>query len=400
MSTGQCPRPLGASSAILVLLAGLSALDVLAIGLVLPSIPAMAEDLGPATTSAMPAFLAAFAAGQLVCGPLSDRCGRRKVLLGGLLIYVLASLLCGLAGDAWSLFLGRSLQGVGAASGLVVVRAVIRDLYEGTALARAMSITTLLYAAVPALAPLLGGILSLHFGWRASYFTLSALGFLLLAWLALSLPETRGSGSDVKGAGLRRTFAQLCRNLLFLRYATTTAALSGGLFAFLTAAPTVFIDSLGLTPAFFGVFPALTVPGFVVGATLGAWWAGRLHPDCLIAAGAALAGLGGCLMVLTDVWASLTQINITFALLLATSGLGLAMPAGNAAALESLGRDEAGAASALLGALQMLCAAGGSLASLLFAGQPGLFLGFGFAASWVIASASLTCLPPLAARES
>ena len=176
-----------------VVLTAVVAIGSLSIDMALPSLPATSDALGaqPATVQlTVTLFLAGFAVAQLLHGPLSDRIGRRRVLLGGLVVYTIGGLACWAAPSARLLIAGRLLQALGAGSGPVVGRAVIRDLYEPERAARVLGYMGTAMALTPILAPILGGLIHVAFGWRAVYLALAACGALFLVVVALLVPET------------------------------------------------------------------------------------------------------------------------------------------------------------------------------------------------------------------
>src|ERR671912_1491790 len=179
--------------AMTVVLALLTALGPLSTDMYLPSLPAIATGLGASTGQAqmtLSAFLLGFAAGQFLYGPVSDRVGRRPVLLFGLGLFVLASLACTLAPTVESLVTARFVQALGASGPIVLARAIVRDLYEGPRAGRELSRMGSIMGLVPALAPILGGLLHEAFGWRSTFAATILFGLALAAAVAAVLPET------------------------------------------------------------------------------------------------------------------------------------------------------------------------------------------------------------------
>src|ERR1700709_1872746 len=181
-ATATAPRPEAAStSAQIAVLAALAATGTLATNILLPSLPQMAASLGvssAAVTSAITIFLAVFALGQLVVGPMSDRYGRRWPVLTGFAVFLAGSVWCGLANDLPSLLAGRVVQAAGACATSVLSRAIARDLFSGAAVARAMALIIIAMAAAPGFSPLLGGALDHYFGWRSEFVFVGAFAAL------------------------------------------------------------------------------------------------------------------------------------------------------------------------------------------------------------------------------
>lgn len=214
---------------------------------------ALKTDL-PTTQLTLTAFLIAFAVTQLVCGPVSDRFGRRAMALAGLVIFVIGSAVAALAGGIAAVFAGRVLQALGAAASTIAARAAIRDCFDGAEVARVMALTTMVFGLVPGLAPLLGGALQDAFGWAAPLWSAALAGGIVLAATALWFPETirvRLPSLDL-GAALA-AYAPILRSRAYLGYAATGALGLGALFAFLSASPAVYINHLGASATEYGV---------------------------------------------------------------------------------------------------------------------------------------------------
>jgi DHA1 family bicyclomycin/chloramphenicol resistance-like MFS transporter len=332
------------------------AVGPLTIDMYLPALPTITTDLG--TTSAtiqltLTGTLVGLALGQLVLGPLSDALGRKRPLLAGTALYVVASLLVLAAPDVAVLGVLRVLQGVGSASGAVIAMAVVRDLYTGRAAATMLSRLFLVLGAAPVLAPTIGGEVLRFTSWRGIFVLLAGYGLLLLAVGALALRETlppeRRSSSGL--AGTVRTYRGLLRDRTYVGLVLVAGLTMAGLFSYVSGSSFVFQRQFGLDEQQFGL---------LFGA--GAFWliaATQLNPlvlrrwssaQVLVAgigtgavAGAvllvlALTGTGGLAGVVVPLWAVLF------------SG-GLALPNAPALALTRHG-ESAGAAAALLGAVQ------------------------------------------------
>lgn len=345
---------------VLVLLAALAALSSFATNIILPAFPAIGSAIGVTTLElgvTLSSFFVAFALGQLVVGPLSDRFGRRPVVLGGLLIFFAGSVLAASASGIGMLVAARIVQAIGVCAASVLSRAIARDLFEGQDLARALSFTTVATAAASGFSPLLGMAIDGLLGWRAMFLLVGAAGLGLAIAYRLLVSETLrpGDRAPISVAGVASDYAALIADLRFLAPALTVSLIIGGLFAFFAAAPAVLIDGFRIGAFGLSVFFAATVVVVFSGGLLAPWFARRLGQARATSRGALIAFTGSAL-VLASVAAGLPLIWFTLALTVFLFGMGLANPLGTALALQPFG-DRAGIASALLGFLQMSCAA-------------------------------------------
>ncbi len=337
------------------------AIGALSIDMTLPSLPATAVALGtaPATVQlTVTLFLAGFAVAQLIHGPLSDRIGRRRVLLGGLAVYVAGGLACWAAPSAPLLVAGRLLQALGAGSGPVVGRAVIRDLYEPARAARVLGYMGTAMALTPILAPIVGGVVHVAFGWRAVYLVLATCGALFLALAVRLVPETnrRRDPDALRPGHLATNAADLLRDPAFLGYTLVVALMFGGQFAFISGSAFVLIEVLRVPPDVYGLCFGLVAFGIMTGSFLAARLTARAGIDRLIAAATGLGAVAGGLMAALawgGVWTVPAMIGPMYVF---SVGVGIVLPTAIAGAIGPFPRT-AGLASAVLGFLQLTAAA-------------------------------------------
>ncbi len=340
-----------------VALTALVAYGPISTDLYLPSLPAMqqafATDIA-AVQLTLTAFVWGFAVAQLVYGPLSDRFGRRPVLLGGLVVYLVASLGCLAATTIEGLVAGRFLQAFGACAGPVIGRAMVRDLYGPVDSGRMLAYMGTAMALIPAAAPLLGGVLEVAFGWRANFVALAVFGGMVLGLTWFALPESHFERDADATRPLRvlRNFASLLRHRAFLASTLAVSASFAGLFAFISGSPFVLIEVLGLPPERFGLGFLVAVVGFMGGSFLSGRLLSRFGTARLVTTGCALCLVGGVGMLVPAANDVVTLAAVLVPCWFYFTGAGLAIPVGFAAALAPFPR-MAGAASSLLGFVQM-----------------------------------------------
>ncbi len=351
---------LGVPIGLVVLLGSLQGLGPLSLDTYLPALPDIARDLqaSPSTTQlTLTATLVGLALGQLVFGALSDRLGRRRPLLAGIPLYVVASVLCALAPSVELLVAGRFVQGFAGAAGMVSAMAIARDSTRGTAMARLFAALMLVTGVAPVAAPILGGQLLLVTSWRGIFGLLAVAGLVLLAVAALRMPETlpveRRQGGEL-GETLR-TFWALLRDRGFTGPLLALVLACAGLFGYLAGSPFLLQDVHGLSAqAYSGVFAVNTI-GLTALSQLSGRIVHRTGPARLLLIGTAICGLGG----LGLLGATLTDAGLVAvlpSLFCVVGGMGFVFPNASALALAAHG-DAAGSASALLGTGQFLAGA-------------------------------------------
>jgi MFS transporter, DHA1 family, multidrug resistance protein len=342
---------------LLFLLAGLAALGALATNIILPAFPDMAIDLGTSVidlSATLSSFFVAFAVGQLFVGPLSDRFGRRWLVLSGLAAFVMGSAICAFASTLPQLIGGRVVQALGVCATSVLSRAIARDLFDGEALARALSLIMVAMAAAPGFSPLLGGALNSWLGWQSTFAFVGVLAAVLALHYNFKLGETHATDkrSAISIPAILGTYWQLLIDRRFIAPALAVSLVIGSLYAFFAMAPAILMAGFHFSPFGLGIFFASTVfvvfgAGFLAPRLAHRWGQGRTARVGLV-----IALAGGIALLVGPEDFSFFSASLTVFLL----GMGMVNPLGTAIALHPFGR-QAGAASALLGFLQMGCAA-------------------------------------------
>jgi len=343
--------------------------SILATDLYTPSLPHLPALLGTDAVTVqltMSLHLFAYAFAQLVHGPLSDRFGRRRLLIGGLVGFTLASFGCALATDIDGLIAARIIQGVFGSVQAVVVLVIIRELYGPHDAVRLTSYYGMAIGLVPAVGPLIGGYVFLLAGWRANFYLLGLLSagalVMVLAYVPESLREPRRSNV----AGIVAAYVQLLVTRDYMRNLLAMAAIFGGLFAFITAAPFVLIERLGIATQHYGYYSALIVLAFIAGGFCASRLAARVRAADLVTAAVVLSLLGGGLMLLPVLLGIERLWFIVLPMCVYTFSIGLILAGGPTAMFDAVGNRPLGSASALAGALEMIIAALASLAVGLF----------------------------------
>lgn len=347
--------------AMTAVLAMLTALGPLSTDFYLPSLPeivrVMDTDIAGAQAT-LSAFLFGFAGGQILWGPLSDRLGRRPVLLIGLAIFLAATLACAFAPSIHALTAGRVAQALGASGPIVLGRAMVRDLYEGPRAGRELARMGMIMGLVPAVAPVIGGVLQTAFGWRSTFIATLVFGILLVVVIALLMPETlrNRSRQPLSLFGIIGGFGVLLHNRAFRVYVSLTSLAYAGLFAFISGSSFVLIGVYGLSPVAYGVSFGFGVLGYIAGTIIAQRLVGRRGMDGVIALGVSCLAGGGLAMLVGVLTGAGGPLGVVLPMALYACGVGLTMPQAQASAMMPF-PDRAGAASSFNGLCQMLLSA-------------------------------------------
>lgn len=342
---------------IVLVLGSLASFGPLSLDMYLPALPVLAIDLHTTTSLAqmsLTACMLGLSIGQLIAGSLSDVRGRRMPLLIGLVIYAISSVLCMFSPTIW-VFLGlRFVQGMAGAAGIVISRAIVRDMYEGVELTKFFALLMLVNGAAPILAPIVGGQILQFTSWRGVFLVLSLIGVVMLFATVLGLKETHPQERRSKGGltNTLRTFGGLLTDRMFMGYALTQGLVFAGMFAYISGSPFVLQDIFGVSPQMFSLCFAINGLGVIIAGQITGKLAGKVSNYRLLAGGLAIAAFGGLLLFIsTLIGAGLYVILVAFFFIV--SSVGPVSVATSSLALQNQGKT-AGSAAALLGLLSFI----------------------------------------------
>ncbi|MFC5469268.1 multidrug effflux MFS transporter [Cohnella suwonensis] len=348
---------------LIVLLGSLSAFGPLSLDLYLPALPMLEDSLNTSSSSvqlSLTACMVGLSVGQLFAGAFSDFRGRRLPLLIGLFVYAVASVLCAFSPSIGVLVALRFVQGLAGSAGIVISRAIVRDLYSGPELTRFYAMLMLVNGAAPILSPVVGGQLLKAMPWEGLFAVLAGWGVLTLLAIWFGLPETLPAGKRMTG-GMRQTlltFRGLVRNRTFMGFALAQAFITAAMFAYISGSPFVLQNIYGVSPQMFSLFFAINGLGIIVAGQFGGRLASRFGEKRLFLIGMLTAAAGGCL-VLIAVATEASLAALLVPLFFVVSSVGIVGATGFTLAMRDQGH-AAGSASALLGLLSFLI--GGLLA--------------------------------------
>jgi DHA1 family bicyclomycin/chloramphenicol resistance-like MFS transporter len=353
----ELPRP---SLRLLLVLGPLSAFGPLSMDLYLPALPSMARDLHAGDALAqltMSACMVGLATGQLLAGALSDRYGRRRPVLVGVGLFAVLSLACALAPSMPVLVGLRLLQGMAGAAGIVVARAVVRDLYDGAASARVFSLLVIVTGAAPVLAPMLGGQLARFAPWRGQFVALAVIGVGILVAAYLGLPESLPAARRRSGglAATVRAFGPVLADRTFAGYATVLALAYAAMFTYVVQGSFVLQNGFGVSAQLYSAVFAVNAAGIMLTGRANAWLVRRVPATRLVLVGVS-ASTPAALVMIVAVAAGWGLPVVLGTLFVVVASTGLIGPNTTALALGRHG-GRAGTASAVLGLGQFLIGA-------------------------------------------
>lgn len=345
------------------MLAAASATGPFAMQILVPSLPMVQADLeaDPALVQlALSLFLVASAVATLVYGPISDRFGRRPVILAGLALFVVGSVMAAGATEIRWLVAGRVVQAAGGATGMVLARAMARDLFGAERAGSVIATFTMVMVAAPMLAPAIGGFLTDFYGWRASMWLVAASGVAVLALLQWRLPESRDPETKAEGAAdLIRGVGMLLSSARYFGFVLVTAFCSMVFFSFISGAPYVMMNTLGRPATEYGLYFIVVSAGYMSGNFVSVWM-GELYDDVSMAMRGSIVGLTGVLLIAALALAGeVTPWSLFLPMSLASVGAGIAMPHAQAGAINVFPQ-RAGTASGFSGFAQLVFSASAS----------------------------------------
>lgn len=372
MQSISSPAPVMTERRVSLIGALLVAIGPVSMALFTPAMPEIVHAFGTteaAVKMTLSLYFAGFAFAQLICGPLSDGFGRRPITIAFMAIYLAASVFALLAPTIEMLIAARFLQGVGAAVGVAISRALVRDLFTNERSARIMNLIGIILAVGPAFAPTLGGLTMELFGWHAIFLLMVAMGMTVVAVTIFSMRETVVRDlSRISPSALMRSYGALLANRYFMLSSLVVAGTSGALYAQATVLPFIMMNRVGLTPSQFGIGMLAQSGMFFAGSLAVRALLGRLGAFRLVPVGLVFVAAGSLALAVVLRLQEPTFVNVMGPVGLYAFGIAFVMPAMMTAAMAPFPH-RAGAASSLMGFLQMgFGLLGGSAAALI--GEP------------------------------
>lgn len=346
---------------IVLLLALLYMVDALAIDLYLPAMPIIQKYFHSNIAHValtINLFIISYAVIQLIIGPLSDRFGRRPILLGSLGLFIAASVGCALTPSIDFLIAMRIIQAFGACGSAVLVYAILRDLYSPQENAKMLSYISMTIAVVPLLAPTLGGYLTRWFGWRSNFIFLAVFGALLLVLCIPAIQETNKfknpNATNVRVAG--KNYFNIIKNPLFIYYMLCMVMSFAALFAFIASSPFLFISILKVPPKYFGLLFAANALCLISGNFITGKLTNFINITTIVFIGSIIMLSGGIIMFTAGVLVHLSIASLLIPMMISSFGIAMILPSATAGMLAPFGK-ESGTASALGGFLRFGIAA-------------------------------------------
>jgi len=339
---------------------GLIAIAPLSIDMFLPSLPMMIDEFNVSTSTmqlTVTTFLLAFSASQLIFGPLSDRFGRRPIMVWGLILFLLGGFVSLFAQSATMLIIGRIIQGFGGGAAPVIARAIVLDIFEGKRAAKVFAYITIATPLAPAIAPIIGGVLQSLFDWHAVFITLIVIGIILLILYLMLLSETNKNIDRLalNPKVLIKNYTRLGTHRIFIIHVLLIGLMFSAQLVFISGSSFVLIDELGLSPLHFGFSFAFVAVGIMVGAYLSSRMMDKYMSINIVGVGILISMAGSCCMFFFALSGVTHAVAVVLPMFVISTGFGVSRPPAMASAMLPF-REIAGIASAGLGFLQMLVA--------------------------------------------
>ncbi len=361
------------SPQLLLLLAAFVALGPLSTDMYLPALPKMVAIFDVSISQiqlTLSVYLAGFSVFHLLCGPLSDRFGRKPILLLGMSVFFIASLGCSQATTVEQLLFWRFIQGIGACVGPTLTRAMVRDMYAPLKLPKALAMISIIMALAPIIAPIAGGWMLLVWQWPSIFIFLAVYSLLAVFAVLIKIPESLLEQQSVRLSNVVGNYISLVKNAHFRICALSASFLYAGVFAFVSGSSFILIDFMGVPSDQFGFWFAFIVMGYVVGNLFTVRYSHRFAAQTLMKTGALMAVIASAIMLSLCLLSIYHPLSIVLPIVLYTCAVGIIMPQATAMALEPFS-GMAGTASALMGFIQMATAStAAAIVGIFLTGEP------------------------------
>src|SRR6185312_8978280 len=345
--------------ALTALLAALTAVGPLSTDMYLPSLPDIARQLHASTSEVqltISSYLIGFACGQIVYGPISDRRGRKPVLIAAVALFTAATLACALSTSIEMLIAARTAQALGGSGAVVLTRAIVRDLYSGARAGRELSVIGSVMALAPVVAPIAGGALQTAFGWRSIFVLLGVAGAAGIAAVWMLLPETLQRRETQAATSMLASYRVVASNRVWRAYLALGTFGYAGLFAWISGASFVLQNLYGLTPFMFGLVFAIASFGYLTGTTAAARTVTRVGLNGVLGIGSVVLAVGGLLGCVSIALGLTSALSVVIPVAIFLAGFGMVLPQSIAGAITPF-PERAGAAFSLFGFVQQTAAA-------------------------------------------